>query len=250
MAINTDKNTYTVVFAVVMVSVVGSILAYLATGLKDRITENQRFEKQQNILYAMGVHNNEDDSSVNFIPTTEVGQRFDELIKGQYIIQEGKAVAAEDAYMIDLKKEIDLIKSGKPGRLPLFVGERDGSTYYIFPMYGKGLWDAIWGYMSVDESLTITGVYFDHKGETPGLGANIKMRFFMDDFIGESIVSDSGYRAIEVVKGNNDPLNSDKSDAQVDALAGATITGNGVSAMIKESIRLYEPYFESVRAVN
>ena len=104
MAINTDKNTYTVVFAVVMVSVVGSILAYLATGLKDRITENQRFEKQQNILYAMGVHNNEDDSSVNFIPTTEVGQRFDELIKGQYIIQEGKAVAAEDAYMIDLKK--------------------------------------------------------------------------------------------------------------------------------------------------
>jgi Na+-transporting NADH:ubiquinone oxidoreductase, subunit NqrC len=145
MAINTDKNTYTIVFAVAMVTVVGSILAYLATGLKDRITENQRFEKQQNILYAMGVHDNDDDSSVNFIPTTEVSQRFDELIKGQYVIKNGEAISTENAYMIDLKKEIDLIKSGKPGRLPLFVGERDGSTYYIFPMYGKGLWDAIWG---------------------------------------------------------------------------------------------------------
>lgn len=250
MAINTDKNTYTIAFAVAMVIVVGSILAYLATGLKDRINENQRFEKQQNILYAMGVHNNKDDSSVNFIPTSEVSQRFNELIKGQYVIQNGEAIPTENSYMIDLKKEIDLIKSGKPGRLPLFVGERDGSTYYIFPMYGKGLWDAIWGYMSVDESLTITGVYFDHKAETPGLGANIKMRFFMDDFIGESIIADSGYRAIEVVKGNNDPLNTNKSDAQVDALAGATVTGNGVSAMIKESIRLYEPYFDTVQAVN
>ena len=76
------------------------------------------------------------------------------------------------------------------------------------------------------------------------------MRFFMDDFIGESIIADSGYQAVEVVKGNNDPLNSNKSDAQVDALAGATITGNGVSAMIKESIRLYEPYFDTVQAVN
>ncbi|MGA0384042.1 MAG: Na(+)-translocating NADH-quinone reductase subunit C [Flavobacteriaceae bacterium] len=250
MALNTDKNSYTVLFSVIMVSVVGAILAYLATGLKDKITENQRFEKQQNILYAMGVHNNTDESSVNFIPTTEVDQRFGELIKGQYVIQDGEATPQEDAFMIDLKKELDLIKSGKDGKLPLFIGEQEGKTYYIFPMYGKGLWDAIWGYMSVDESLTITGVYFDHKGETPGLGANIKMRFFMDDFIGESIVSDTGYTPIEVVKGNNDPLNSDKSDAQVDALAGATITGNGVSAMIKESIRLYEPYFEKVRSLN
>jgi Na+-transporting NADH:ubiquinone oxidoreductase subunit C len=149
MALNTDKNSYTVLFSVIMVSVVGAILAYLATGLKDKITENQRFEKQQNILYAMGVHNNTDESSVNFIPTTEVDQRFGELIKGQYVIQDGEATPQEDAFMIDLKKELDLIKSGKDGKLPLFIGEQEGKTYYIFPMYGKGLWDAIWGYMSV-----------------------------------------------------------------------------------------------------
>ena len=56
MAIDTDKNSYTVIFAAVMVVVVGSILAFMASGFKDRIDENMRFEKQQNILYAMGVN--------------------------------------------------------------------------------------------------------------------------------------------------------------------------------------------------
>ncbi|MEK9560426.1 MAG: Na(+)-translocating NADH-quinone reductase subunit C, partial [Flavobacteriaceae bacterium] len=74
MAINTDKNSYTIVFSVVMVAIVGSILALAATGLKDKIGENQRFEKQQNILYAMGVDANTDAGSVSFVPTTEVAE--------------------------------------------------------------------------------------------------------------------------------------------------------------------------------
>ena len=114
-------------------------------------------------------------------------------------------------------------------------------------MYGKGLWDAIWGFISFDENLVVQGVYFDHKQETPGLGANIKMRYFMDDFIGESILNGSQYAGISVAKGNNDPLNQRKDDNAVDALAGATITGNGISAMIKESINLYRNYLETIR---
>jgi len=248
MAINTDKNSYTIVFSVVMVAIVGSILALAATGLKDKIGENQRFEKQQNILYAMGVNANSDAGSVSFVPTTEVAEKFEEMIKEQYVIVEGKAELFEDAYAkIDLKKELDLIKSGKEGKLPFFIGENDDKRYYIIPMYGKGLWDAIWGYLALDENLVVSGVYFDHKGETPGLGANIKMRFFMDDFAGESIYRDGGYKGVAVVKGNNDPLNEDKTDGQVDALAGATITGNGVTAMINESVKLYQPYLETLR---
>ena len=248
MAFNTDKNSYTIIFSVVMVIVVGSVLALAATGLKDKIAENQRFEKQQNILYAMGFHANSDEGSVNFVPTSEVSDRFTALIKDQYVIVDGKAESFEDAYFkIDLKKELDLIKSGKPGKLPLFIGENQGSRYYILPMYGKGLWDAIWGYLALDENLEIAGVYFDHKGETPGLGANIKMRFFMDDFEGESIYRDGKFQGIAVVKGNNDPLNQDKADGQVDALAGATITGNGETDMITESVKLYQPYLETLR---
>jgi Na+-transporting NADH:ubiquinone oxidoreductase subunit C len=100
----------------------------------------------------------------------------------------------------------------------------------------------------MDENMVILGAYFDHKGETPGLGANIKERFFMDDFIGEHLLDASGrFKGIEVAKGNADPKNNDKTDNEVDAIAGATITGNGVTAMIKSDLKLYVPYFESLK---
>ncbi|NAS14103.1 Na(+)-translocating NADH-quinone reductase subunit C [Poritiphilus flavus] len=248
MAINTEKNIYTVIFAMLMVVVVGTILAFLASGLSDRIKENERFEKQQNILYAMGVNENEDEGSVNFIPTDRVEGEFSKYIKEQLVINGDQITQDDEAYLIDLKKELAVAKAGNTPRLPVFIGEKDSKKYYILPMYGKGLWDAIWGFVALDENMVVQGVYFDHKGETPGLGANIKQRYFMDDFEGESILSGSRYAGINVAKGNNDPVNKIKDDNEVDALAGATITGNGVSAMIRESINLYRDYLETIRA--
>ncbi|MGC1516855.1 MAG: Na(+)-translocating NADH-quinone reductase subunit C [Maribacter sp.] len=249
MATNTDKNVYTVIFAGVMVVVVGSILAFLASGLRPAIKENERFEKQQNILYAMGVNENGDDTgSVNFVPTDKVEAEFSSYIKEQLIIQGDKITQDDEAYLIDLKKQLNAIKKGEEYKLPVFIGEKDAKKFYIIPMYGKGLWDAIWGFIALDDAMVVQGVYFDHKGETPGLGANIKMRYFMDDFEGESILNGDIYNGISVAKGNNDPLNNRKADNKVDALAGATITGNGVSAMIKESVKLYKPYLETIRA--
>ncbi len=230
-----------------MVVVVGSLLAFVASGLKPRIDENERFEKQQNILYAMGVNGNEGDGDVVFVPTTEVEEEFSKYITEQLVLEGSTAEPKENAYLIDVQKEIAKAKSGEKAEIPLLVGEKDGKKYYIIPMSGKGLWDAIWGYMSLDENMVVQGVYFDHRGETPGLGANIKQRFFMDDFIGESIMDGNTYDGIDVAKGNNDPLNNDKDDNAVDALAGATITGNGVTAMIKESLKLYKPYLETIR---
>ncbi|NVN19208.1 Na(+)-translocating NADH-quinone reductase subunit C [Muricauda sp. HICW] len=247
MAINTEKNSYTVVFAVLMVVVVGSLLAFVASGLKPMITENQRFEKQQNILYAMGVNDNEGDSDVSFVPTTEVEEAFSKYITQQLVVNGTEASEKDNAYLIEVQKELVKVKNGEEGELPLLVGEKDGEKYYIIPMYGKGLWDAIWGYISVDNNMVVKGVFFDHAGETPGLGANINQRFFMDDFKGESIMDGNTYEGIAVAKGNNDPLNNDKDDNQVDALAGATITGNGVTAMIKESLKLYKPYLQTLR---
>ena len=247
MAINTEKNVYTVVFAMVMVIIVGSLLAFLASGLSGKIKENERFEKQQNILYAMGVNENEDEGSVNFIPTDRVEEEFSNYITEQLVINGDQITKNDEAYLIDLKKEIALAKDGQTPRLPVFIGERDGKTFYILPMYGKGLWDAIWGFISVNEDMVVQGVYFDHKAETPGLGANIKQRYFMDDFVGESILDGDRYAGIAVAKGNNDPVNEIKDDNEVDALAGATITGNGVSAMIRESMNLYRNYLETIR---
>ena len=153
------------------------------------------------------------------------------------------------AYLIDVRREKKLAKNKSyQRRLPLFVGKKEGKTFYIVPIRGKGLWDAIWAYVAMDENMVVQGAFFDHKAETPGLGANIKQRFFMDDFIGEHMFSNGIFKGITVAKGNNDPLNRRKDDNRVDAIAGATITGDGVTAMIKSDIRLYVPYFKTLKS--
>lgn len=242
----TDKNSYTILFAVGMVLVVGALLAFAASSLKPNIDENKRLEKQQNILYAMGVNEN-DESSANFVSTTDAPELFNKYITKQLVIEGDNVTENNQAYLIDVKKEQANAKAGKVRKLPLFVGEKDGKTYYIAPIYGKGLWDAIWAYIALDEDMVIQGAYFDHKGETPGLGANIKQRFFMDDFIGEHLKNNGTFKGVTVAKGNADPKNLDKTDNEVDAIAGATITGDGVTAMIKSDLKLYVPYFEKLK---
>ena len=153
-----------------------------------------------------------------------------------------------EAYLIDIKKEKK--KAEDPGyqqKLPIFKGNKDGKDIYVMPVRGKGLWDAIWGFVAVDETMTIQGVFFDHKGETPGLGAEIKQRYFMDDFEGESFLDDGEFEPIAVAKGNNDPKNEDKTDNEVDALAGATITGDGLATMLRKDVQKYVPFFKSLK---
>jgi len=247
MAINTDSNGYTIGFAVVMVVVVGTILAGLFMLFRPQIKANERFEKQQNILYALGSNQNQGANDVVFIPTDIVEGEFAKYITKQIVIEGDEITEDNQAYLIDVKKEANKAKDDSYTRkLPLFIGEKDGKTLYVMPVRGKGLWDAIWGFIAVDKTMTIQGVYFDHKGETPGLGAEIKQRFFMDDFAGESFLNDGVFGSINVAKGNNDPKNTDKTDQEVDALAGATITGDGVAAMLKKDIKMYVPYFKKL----
>lgn len=247
MAKYTDKNSYTIIFSVIMVIVVGSLLAGVAQGLKSKITLNERFEKMQNILYAMGIDGNEGDGDITFISTDKVEEVFAANIKEQLVIQGDNVTEDSEAYLIDIKKEATKAKDPDyERRLPLFIGEKDGETLYIIPMRGKGLWDAIWGFVAIDKSYVVHGVFFDHAGETPGLGAEIKQRYFMDDFEGEQIMSGDAFKGITVAKGNNDPINKNKTDNAVDAIAGATITGDGVTAMIKKDVRMYLPYLKSL----
>lgn len=235
----TDSNSYTITFAVIMVVIVGALLAGISSALSDKISDNKKLEKQQNILYAMGVNKNEGnlgEGAIAFIPTSEVKNEFQKYIKGQYLINNGVA------------EKVDLINTPKVGEgLQLFEGEKDGKTFYIIPVTGKGLWDAIWGYVAVDKNLIIQGVFFDHKGETAGLGANIKERFFMDDFIGEHLLSAEGvFQSVVGDKANGDPENNRKEDGKVDAIAGATLTVNGVNDMMTG----VEPYVSYIKNLN
>ena len=260
----TDKNVYTIVFAVAMVLVVGSLLAFTASSLKPAITENERIEMQQNILYAFGVNGNEGVGDVVFVDKNKVADAFKTNVTEQLVLEskDGEIVKtmtrqeyldssekAVEPYLIDVKKQQANAKAGEPRYLPLFVGKsKEGKELYVAPIRGKGLWDAIWGYVAMDKDMVVHGVFFDHAGETPGLGANIKQRYFMDDFDGEYLLSDSGsFTGINVAKGNADPKNTDKKDHEIDALAGATITGDGVSAMIKSDLKLYWPYFKTLK---
>ncbi|SEL05289.1 Na+-transporting NADH:ubiquinone oxidoreductase subunit C [Aquimarina amphilecti] len=250
MAINTDKNSYTIIFAVAMVVVVGSILAGISSVLKPNITANKITEKQQNILFAMGISDTEDPNE--FVPAEKAQELFDKYVGDeQYIITGNSAKKTTDAFNIEVKKENDKVKQDPnyDRKMPLFIGKKDGQEFYVVPMRGNGLWDAIWGYVSLDKEFkTVKGAFFDHKGETPGLGANIKEAYFRDDFIGENILDAAGnYKGITVKKGNGDPKNVRKDDNAVDAMAGATITGDGVTAMVKKGIKMYQPYFETLK---
>jgi Na+-transporting NADH:ubiquinone oxidoreductase subunit C len=247
MALNTEKNSYTVLFATAMVLIVGALLAFVSSYFKEQITENKRIEKQQNILYALGINEN-DETSVEFVSKSIVGEEFKKYITKQYVITGMNAVEDPKAYLIDIKKEEAAAKNPNyQRRLPLFVGEKDNQTFYIVPVRGKGLWDAVWGYVALDNQLVVQGVFFDHAGETPGLGSNIKERFFMDDFKGEHILDGDTFKGITAAKGNADPKNNDKTDCEVDAIAGATITGDGISAMLKKDLQLYLPYLKTLK---
>ncbi|MCU0349635.1 MAG: NADH:ubiquinone reductase (Na(+)-transporting) subunit C [Flavobacterium sp.] len=235
----TDSNGYTIIFSIVMVVVVGSLLAFFANFTKDLRVKNDQVKAQIDILSAIGVAADRSNAT----------EMFAQYIKEQKVITGAEVSDDDKAYLIDVKKEMDAAKKGNTQRLPLFVAEKDGKTLYIMPVRGNGLWDAIWGYIALNDDLkSINGVYFDHKAETPGLGANITESFFTEDFKGEYIYDASGnFKGIEISKSNGDPNNKDKSDNQVDAISGATITGNGVGAMINSGIKSYLPYFETLK---
>lgn len=235
----TDSNSYTIIFAVIMVVVVGSLLAFFANFTKDLRVKNDQVKAQIDILSAIGVPAERSNAT----------EMFAKYIKSQKVIK-GTEISDDDkAYLIDVKKELDIAKKGGVQRLPLFVAEKEGKTIYILPVRGNGLWDAIWGYIALNDDLkSISGVYFDHKAETPGLGANITETFFTNDFKDEYIYDASGaFKGVEISKSNADPNNEDKKDNQVDAISGATITGNGVGAMINSGIKAYLPYFETLK---
>jgi Na+-transporting NADH:ubiquinone oxidoreductase subunit C len=233
-----NSNAYTFIFAVLMVAVVASVLAFTATSLQPEQARNVRQEKMQNILGTVGIETNRDSAQV----------LFDKYIVEKVALgTDGMPKTDVDAFEIDLKKEMK--KPIEEQAFPLYVAEVDGAKFYIVPLRGKGLWDAIWGYIALKDDInTIVGAVFDHKAETPGLGAEITQEWFRKRFEGEKIFDESGQLiGVSVAKGYGD--NQDKDDNKVDAISGATITGDGVTDMISERLKNYLPYFKQINGI-
>ena len=233
-----NSNIYTFVFAIVMVTLIAGLLSYTATSLKPLQEKNVKAEKKQKILSTIGVE----------VSREEAEASFKTFIKGQLALKEdGTVDAASNAFELSLKKEVK--KETVDQRFPLYVAEKEGKTFYVIPLYGAGLWDAIWGYIALGEDKnTIIGANFDHKAETPGLGAEITTDRFQAQFKGKTILKDlnAGYIAdnfvsVKAIKGG-----AKAEDAHgVDAISGGTITSDGVSDMVQERLARYLPYFKN-----
>jgi Na+-transporting NADH:ubiquinone oxidoreductase subunit C len=161
------------------------------------------------------------------------------------LTEEGSVDTEVNAFEINLNNELK--KPVSEQRFPLYEADVDGKKYFIIPLRGAGLWNAIWGYIALEEDKnTIKGAVFDHVGETAGLGAEITQKWFQDRFLGEKVFDTNGTLVgINVSKTNNDPKDLDKEDHEVDAISGATITGDGVTAMIMERLTHYLPYLKA-----
>ncbi|MGB0280072.1 MAG: Na(+)-translocating NADH-quinone reductase subunit C [Flavobacteriaceae bacterium] len=234
---NRDSNGYTFGFAAAMVLVVASVLAFTASSLKDLQAENVRKEKMQNILSTIGIETDREGAE----------KLFNNYIVEQLALRNDGTVDADVSAFSDINLALEIKKDANEQRFPLYVANVDASTYYIIPLRGAGLWNAIWGYIALNEDKnSIKGVVFDHQGETAGLGAEITQQWFMNRFIDEKIFNTSGdLVGISVSKTNNDPNDTDKDDHEVDAISGATITGDGVSDMIIERLQHYLPYLKA-----
>jgi len=234
-----NKNSYTFGFAAIMVIVVAVILSGTSIILKDAQYSNVELEKKQNILRSVGVNVNRDQAAIEY-PV---------YIKEELVLNHlGEIINNLSAFDVDLSKEVkksiveddeNIPLEERTSLLPLYISEVEGETKYIIPLRGKGLWGPIWGFISFNADLnTVFAAVFDHKAETPGLGAEINTSLFQDVFQGKTIFEKGEFVSIFVQKGG-----SNGDIHKVDGISGGTITSDGVTDMLNERLKRYLPYF-------
>ena len=210
MKLNTNNNVYIIAYSCVMVVIVAFLLAFVSSTLKPRQDVNVALDKKKQILAALNIRDLND--------------------------QESEAKYAE----VVLKDEAFKLNSAdyKAGNYKIYECQVNGEKKYVVPVYGMGLWGAIWGYVAVNaDGNTVYGAYFNHDSETAGLGAEIKdSKAWQDKFIGKKIYSADGTPALKVVKSSElkNPV------SEVDGITGATLTSNGVSDMLQDGFKKYK----------
>lgn len=227
---NRDGNAYTFIYATIMVIIVAAVLAFAALSLKPRQTRNVEIAKQSDILKSVNIASTADDAE----------EKYSKYIKDTYILNSKGEKVDGDAFSVDMKKQLALDLGER--KLPVYQCTLDnGEIKYILPLRGKGLWGPIWGYISLnDDKKTVYGATFDHKGETPGLGAEISKEFFQEQFKGKSIL-ENGKVVFQVLKSGA----SQADKHAVDGISGGTITSKGVEDMLIECLSAYDEFLNN-----
>ena len=225
MAINKNSNTYIIIYTVVMVVIVGTLLAFLATSLKPMQDANVLNEQKVSIMKAFG------EAELNFDDVVTIGR----LNGGEFAAVTETQDVADVFEMLGNRKAL----AEATDALPIFKFEKDGATKFVLPIVGKGLWGDIWGYVSLqqtEDNVMITGIVMDHAGETPGLGAEITTEAVQAKFQGKKLYNEAGEFAVRMQKGGA------QNEFQVDAITGGTKTCDGVNAMLAESVGKYAAF--------
>ena len=243
---NTNSNTYTIIYTTLIVVLVAAVLAFVSQSLKSRQEANEKADTMSQILTAAGFATK---AELQAAGNTAVLERFaQELDRSFTVGTDGQKVADLEADKVYSPKELKAqnynIKDGSAAQLPVFIF-KNGIT--VVPVYGAGLWGPVWGYIAFEPgSNVMKGAYFDHESETAGLGAKIKDDpSFQAEFSGESADFNSA-NVFDIVKGGA-PKNSDGTsvaDNQIDAITGATMTSNGLDAAIDTWLGAYSAYFK------
>ena len=230
--IDTGSNVYTIIYAAVMVIVVAFLLVFVSSTLKPRQDANVVNDTKKQILASLNLRN-----------VADVKAEYDKCVKADMLMQaDGSLVPYDGQFNTSYNSEFG------EGKYHVFQAQVDGQDKFIIPMVGQGLWGAIWGYVALDaDRNTIYGIYFSHASETPGLGAEIKENIrFQESFQGKMIVN-GGAVDLDVVKSGKADKNS---PFEVDGVTGATMTSNGVDAMIDKVLSAYIPFLTAQCPVN
>lgn len=222
-------NRYIFIFSTVMVVAVAILLSLAATLLQPAQEKNLEIEKKKSMLESIRVAATRDNSE----------ELYDKYIRESFVLNyKGEVVEGVDAFSVILRNEQK--KPLEEQLLPVFLAiPDDGEKVTILPVEGKGLWGPIYGYISLQSDMnTIYGVNFDHKGETPGLGAEINTSGFENRFIGKKLYDNGKFVSIRVIKGGAEPGNIHG----VDAISGGTITSKGLEKMLLDCLVKYNDY--------
>jgi len=141
---------------------------------------------------------------------------------------DGSEAEAKYAEVVKEEKDLDGQK--------IYECQIDGQNIRVASLKGMGLWGGISGYVAIDPEGKVYGAYFNHESETAGLGAELKdSQAWQEKFIGKQIWDENGNVVLSIVKKVEDPA------TQVDVVTGATLTSNGVDAMLKDGLKNIKP---------
>jgi Na+-transporting NADH:ubiquinone oxidoreductase subunit C len=231
---NRNGNTYTVLYAAIMVILVAAILASISMSLKPRQVRNTEIEKKQSIL-----------ASVNIESTAKNAEEiYAEKIQKEYVVNVKGEQVEGNAFNTDLKKERS--KAHEDMLLPVFECQTEDGLKYIIPLRGAGLWGPIWGFVALNDDMnTIYGANFDHQGETPGLGAEISTPTFEKPFVGKKLFDESGKLVSIIVAkiGQDAPA-----EHKVDGISGGTITSKGLEKMLLDDFTSYQEFLKKKKS--